>query len=86
MVFVEVRTLRAGDRAQRMLLRLEDEIGAVGIDVVGGRTFPVEAPDWRAAAARLDEALTRVAGDSWRDYLAFVAPQGFEASSPRDRV
>ena len=86
MVFVEVRTLRQGDRAVRLLDRLETEIGVVGIDVVGGRGFQVEAASWSSAMSQLDDVLTRVAGDSWRDYLAFVAPQGFERPTGRDRI
>ena len=78
MVPVEIRTLKEGDRTERLLDRLESEMGVAAIAVVGGRTFPVDAADWGAAMARLDEVLTRVAGDSWRDYLAFVAPQGYE--------
>ncbi len=86
MVYVEIRTLKEGERAERLLDRLESEIDAVGVVVVGGRRFPVEAPDWRAATGRLDDVLTRVAGDYWREYLAFVAPQGFERPSRGDIV
>jgi hypothetical protein len=86
MVSVEIRTLREGERATRLLDRLEGEVGVVGIEVVGGRMFAVEAPDWAAAAGRLDQVLTRVAGDQWREYLAFVAPQGYERPTRRDVV
>ncbi|MEA2403442.1 MAG: hypothetical protein QOE08_89 [Thermoleophilaceae bacterium] len=86
MVSVEIRTLREGERATRLLDRLEGEVGVVGIEVIGGRLFAVEAADWPAASARLDDILTRVAGDQWREYLAFVAPQGYERPASRDRL
>lgn len=86
MVLVEIRLLKEGERARRLLDRLEAETGLVGIDVVGGRSFPVEAANWASASGQLDDVLTRVAGDNWRDYLAFVAPRGFERPSRRDRV
>ena len=86
MVPVEIRTLREGERAERLLDRLEKETGIPGIGVIGGRSFQVDAPSWASAMAQLDDVLTRVAGDTWRHYLAFVAPQGFERSPRTDRV
>jgi hypothetical protein len=86
MVLVEIRLLREGERARRLLSRLETETGVDGIDVVGGRAFPMDAPNWASASAELDEVLTRVAGDNWREYLAFVAPQGYDRPSKQERV
>ena len=86
MVMVEIRILEESERTDRTLSLLERDTGLMGIDVVGGRSFPVEAPNWPSAMARLDDALTRVAGDGWRDRLAFVAPAGFEHPKRRGLV
>ena len=83
MELVEIRLLREGERAKRMLNLLEAGLGRPGVDVVGGRAFQVEASNWYTASAILDDALTRIAGDTWREYLAFVAPRGYERPPSR---
>ena len=78
-VDVDIKRLREGERTERFLDLLERETGLTGVDVVNGRRFSVEASTWHGGMARLDEALTRVGGDAWRGYLAFVAPLGYES-------
>ena len=75
---VEIKRLREGERTERFLMLLEEETGLTAVDVVNGRRFSVEAATWAGAMARLDEALTRIGGDNWRGYLAFVAPRGYD--------
>ncbi len=86
MELVEIRLLREGERATRMLDLLEAGLGRPGIDVVGGRAFQVDVASWHTAMTVLDDALTRIAGDTWREYLAFVAPRGYEPPSRTGRV
>jgi len=51
--------------------------------VPGDRPAEVVADMVDAQHEVVDEALTRVAGDNWREFLAFVAPQGYEHPSRR---
>ncbi len=81
-VDVDIKRLRDGERTERFLALLEQETGLTAVDVVNGRRFSVEAATWRGAMTRLDEALTKVGGDNWRGYLAFVAPLGYEGPEP----